>query len=126
MVATGSGHTMFRGQLLEALAEVTHATQVPMASCASIGCEESTMLILQGARDYQVTVEDDFLRWQTGLRGRHGVSFCVLEHFDHFFFPGIGQSTPEDYLVPTRVDPAATDAICDWIEHTSSAVSRAL
>jgi hypothetical protein len=35
------------------------------------------MLILQGARDYQVTVQDDLTRWETGLAHRPDVTIRV-------------------------------------------------
>ena len=33
------------------------------------------LLILQGARDYQVTVKDEYRKWQEGLANRGNVQF---------------------------------------------------
>ncbi|MEU8663184.1 alpha/beta hydrolase [Actinoplanes philippinensis] len=44
------------------------------------------MLILQGGRDYQVTVADDLARWRAGLDARPDVTVRVHDAVDHFFF----------------------------------------
>ena len=33
------------------------------------------LLILQGARDYQVTVKNEYIKWQEGLSNRRNVQF---------------------------------------------------
>lgn len=77
------------------------------------------MLLLQGGRDYQVTVADDFARWRSGLR-RPGVDFRVYEGDDHMFFPGTGASTPADYLRPQHVDSAVVHDISGWVHRLRS------
>src|SRR6185437_12138558 len=42
----------------------------PVATAAAL---DKPMLILQGGRDYQVTVEDDLSRWRVGLGHRRDV-----------------------------------------------------
>ncbi|GAA2135974.1 alpha/beta hydrolase [Actinomadura napierensis] len=76
------------------------------------------MLILQGGRDYQVTVEDDLARWRTALGGRPDVAIRVHDAADHLFFPGTGPSTPADYERPQHVDPAVIDDIAGWLKTT--------
>ncbi|MFB4301463.1 serine aminopeptidase domain-containing protein [Actinomadura sp. NTSP31] len=76
------------------------------------------MLILQGGRDYQVTVEDDLARWRDALAGRPDVTICVHAAADHLFFPGTGPSTPADYDRPHHVDPAVIDDIAGWLKTT--------
>src|SRR6202008_883795 len=44
------------------------------------------MLVLQGRRDYQVTVDDDLTRWQVGLAGRPDVTIRIYDADDHMFF----------------------------------------
>ena len=44
------------------------------------------VLVLQGRRDYRVTVDDDLTRWQAGLAGRPDVTIRVYDADDHMFF----------------------------------------
>ena len=73
------------------------------------------MLILQGGRDYQVTVEDDLRRWRVGLERRSDVTVRVYPEDDHLFFPGTGPSTPDSYYRPQHVDGKVIVEIADWI-----------
>ncbi|HEY7276123.1 MAG TPA: alpha/beta hydrolase [Trebonia sp.] len=73
------------------------------------------MLLLQGRRDYQVTVEDDLARWQAGLAHRPDVTIRIYDADDHMFFAGVGASTPADYQVPRHVDAAVIAGIADWL-----------
>jgi uncharacterized protein len=78
-------------------------------------------LILQGGRDYQVTVEHDLSRWREGLAGRPDVTMQVHEADDHLFFPGTGPSTPADYMAPQHVDAAVIADITAWLGCPASA-----
>ena len=49
---------------------------------------DQPMLILQGGRDYQVTVADDLTRWQEGLAERPDVTIRIYDADDHLFFAG--------------------------------------
>jgi dienelactone hydrolase len=73
------------------------------------------MLILQGGRDYQVTVEDDLTRWQAALAARPDVRISVHPDANHLFFPGSGPATPAEYARPGHVDQAVIDDIADWL-----------
>ncbi|WP_206055051.1 S9 family peptidase [Nocardia sp. CS682] len=73
------------------------------------------MLVLQGERDYQVTVADDLARWQAGLESRADTMFRVYPADNHMFFPGTGPSTPADYAPPQHVDPHVITDIADWL-----------
>ncbi|WP_246843079.1 hypothetical protein [Allokutzneria sp. NRRL B-24872] len=73
------------------------------------------MLILQGGRDYQVTVADDLVRWRAGLAHRQDVVIRVHESCDHVFFAGSGPSAPTDYLSPQHADPAVVAGVADWL-----------
>lgn len=73
------------------------------------------MLLLQGDRDYQVTVEDDLSRWRAGLASRTDVTIRTYPAANHMFFPGTGPSTAAEYEPAQHVDPAAVDDIADWI-----------
>jgi uncharacterized protein len=73
------------------------------------------MLLLQGARDYQVTVADDLARWQAALAGRPDVTVRVYDADNHFFFTGHGTSTPAEIERAQHVDPAVVTDIAAWV-----------
>jgi len=58
------------------------------------------MLVLQGERDIQVTL-DDFAGWQAALGKRPGVTLKRYPTLTHLFMPGIG--APADYGKPQHV-----------------------
>jgi uncharacterized protein len=76
---------------------------------------DKPMLILQGGRDYQVTVDGDLPRWRAGLAGRPDVTIRIYDGDDHLFFTGSGESTPADYERPQHVDPAVVADIVGWL-----------
>ena len=82
------------------------------------------MLILQGGRDYQVTVEDDLARWRSGLTDRPDVTIRVHDADNHLFFPGANQSAPADYDPPQHVDPAVIDDIARWLAPRQGFLAR--
>jgi len=72
------------------------------------------MLILQGARDYQVT-EKDFAGWRAALVGRKDVTFKTYPKLHHLFIAGEGPSTPTEYMIPGFVDEEVIRDIAQWI-----------
>ena len=84
----------------------------PVAVAAGLG---RPMLILQGGRDYQVTVADDLSRWQAGLGPKPGVTIGVYPPDNHFFFPGAGQSSPAELATAQHVDPDVIADIHHWL-----------
>lgn len=84
----------------------------PVATAAGLACP---MLILQGGRDYQVTVADDLTRWQAALAHRPEVAFRIHQDANHLFFPGSGRPTPAEYARPGHVEPAVVDDIATWL-----------
>jgi len=84
----------------------------PVGTARQLG---KPMLILQGGRDYQVTVDDDLALWRAGLDGRDDVSIRVYDADDHLFFPGTGPSTPSGYEPRQHVDASVIADIADWI-----------
>ena len=72
------------------------------------------MLILQGERDYQVTMTD-FAAWKKGLAGKPNVTFKSYPGLDHLFLAGEGRSVPAEYEKPGHVDAAVVGDVAAWI-----------
>jgi dienelactone hydrolase len=75
------------------------------------------ILILQGGRDYQVTVDGDLATWQQALRGRPDVTIRTYPSDNHFFFSGSGPSTPAESEPTQHMDAAIVSDVADWIHH---------
>jgi len=73
------------------------------------------MLILQGERDYQVTLAD-FKGWQDALSGRSDVTFETYPELNHLFMAGQGRSTPAEYEAAGHVAEQVVRDISDWIK----------
>lgn len=73
-------------------------------------------LILQGERDYQVTMTD-FGLWQDALgeRDESNVTFKSYPALNHLFIAGTGKSLPAEYEVPGNVAKEVVDDIAAWI-----------
>jgi fermentation-respiration switch protein FrsA (DUF1100 family) len=93
----------------------------PVATAAAL---DKPMLILQGGRDYQVTVKDDLSRWQAALAHRPEVTIRVYDADDHMFFSGTGPSTPADYESPQHLDPAVITDIAEWLAPRRGKIAR--
>ncbi|MFC5831413.1 alpha/beta hydrolase family protein [Nonomuraea insulae] len=84
----------------------------PVATAVAL---DKPMLILQGGRDYQVTVADDLSGWRAGLAHRPDVTIRVYDADNHLFFPGAGPSTPAEYEPAQHVDVAVVDDLAEWL-----------
>lgn len=73
------------------------------------------MFILQGERDYQVTMVD-FKNWQTALAGRSDVQFKSYADLNHLLLSGRGPSTPQEYQQAGSVATAVIDDIAAWVK----------
>jgi dienelactone hydrolase len=74
------------------------------------------VLILQGERDYQVTMTD-FNTWQKELSNNKNVSLKSYTSLNHLFIKGEGKATPEEYNNPGTVDKEPVMDIITWIEN---------
>ncbi|MCX6134373.1 MAG: alpha/beta fold hydrolase [Ignavibacteriales bacterium] len=72
------------------------------------------MLILQGERDYQVTMKD-YERWKDALRGNKNVSFELYPELNHLFIAGAGKSIPAEYGRAGHVQDEVVEDIARWI-----------
>jgi dienelactone hydrolase len=74
------------------------------------------LLLLQGGRDYQVTVPDDFAVLLKGLKGRDGVNAVQFAQANHLFINGSGAPNPDEYQNAGHVAPAVIAAIATWVK----------
>ncbi|MDQ1557869.1 MAG: uncharacterized protein QOD32_929 [Pyrinomonadaceae bacterium] len=73
------------------------------------------MLILQGERDYNVTL-DDFRNWQTTLAAQKEVELKTYPKLDHLFYEGEGAASGADYDRPRNIPRYVIDDIAAWIK----------
>ena len=73
------------------------------------------ILILQGGRDYQVTIPDDLHRWESTLAARPDVTIHVYDADNHCFFTGTGPSSPAEYEPPQHLDQHVITDIATWL-----------
>ncbi len=81
------------------------------------------MLILQGGRDYQVTMKD-FEGWKKGLDDRANVTYKVYPDLNHLFMEGQGKSKPEEYMQEGHVAGKVILDIAEWIKEVEEAMKR--
>ena len=74
------------------------------------------ILILQGERDYQVTMED-FQGWQDALGSKTNVATISYPELNHLFITGEGKSTPQEYMVEGHLSDMVLEDIIKWIEN---------
>jgi uncharacterized protein len=80
------------------------------------------MLILQGERDYQVTMAN-FKDWQTALGSRTDVQFKTYADLNHLFIAGQGKPNSEEYANPGHVSAAVVTDIAQWIGQTCHCIA---
>lgn len=76
---------------------------------------ERPVLILQGGRDYQVTMED-FKGWKNALSDKNNVEFKLYPAHNHLMIPGEGKGTPAEYEKVGHVDRLVIEDIAEWIK----------
>ncbi|MDR0988658.1 MAG: alpha/beta fold hydrolase [Prevotellaceae bacterium] len=74
------------------------------------------ILVLQGERDYQVTMQD-YGMWRYGLMRKGNVFFKSYPKLNHLFGEGSGQSTPMEYQQPSPLPAYLMEDIATFI-HT--------
>jgi dienelactone hydrolase len=73
------------------------------------------LLILQGERDYQVTMTD-FALWKAAVGGAKGVVMKSYPTLNHLFVAGEGKSMPVEYNKPGHVAPAVIEDIAKFVK----------
>ncbi|EOG6905642.1 conserved hypothetical protein [Flavobacterium psychrophilum] len=72
------------------------------------------ILILQGERDYQVTMKD-FELWKTNLKNNKKVSFISYPKLNHIFMSGEKPSDQKEYAIKGIVDEKVIEDIKNFI-----------
>jgi uncharacterized protein len=78
------------------------------------------ILVVQGARDYQVTTAD-YDGWQKALAGHANATFKLFPDLNHLMISGAGASSPQEYAQPgLHVAAEVIDALSTWISPPAS------
>lgn len=76
---------------------------------------QKPVLILQGGRDYQVTV-DNYNELRSSLQGKANVESRLYESLNHCFVTGQGPSRPAEYTDPGNVEYEVIQDISQWVK----------
>lgn len=78
------------------------------------------MLFMQGGRDYQVTADGDFARWEEAIKSSGKESLCQFKLYpdlNHLMIAGKGKCVPSEYTTKSgNVDEAVVQDIASWIK----------
>jgi hypothetical protein len=88
------------------------ATYDPVVTAQSL---HIPLLILQGKRDYQVTMTD-FARWNETFFGGTSVTLKTYPTLNHLFIAGTGVPTNVEYSVEGHVAEEVVADIAAWIK----------
>jgi alpha-beta hydrolase superfamily lysophospholipase len=83
----------------------------PVAEAKRLGIP---MLVLQGERDFQVTMQD-FAMWKSALGASGKVTFHSYPELNDLFIKGQGRGSPAEYHDPGNVAPEVLDDIAGWL-----------
>ena len=73
------------------------------------------LLVLQGERDYQVTMED-LRSWKDGLTGKTNAVLKSYPGLNHLFMRGEGPGNPNEYMLPGNVTEEVITDISAWLK----------
>ncbi len=76
------------------------------------------MLILQGARDFQVYKDKDYKLWQDTLKDKENVEFKLYDKLNHLFleYEGEDAGTIKEYNVPSNIPDEVIVDIANFIK----------
>lgn len=110
MIKAGTANPFGAGPWLRSSFGIDPAAVIKRVPCP--------ILILQGAKDFQVLAKD-LPRLVNAAKAAHrDVTVHVFPDDDHLFItvPGNRPAVPAEYLVPHRVDPAMIAALLSWLD----------
>lgn len=76
---------------------------------------QKPILVMQGGRDYQVTVNDDYNPWKSALCERASAEFSLYPDLNHVFVPGQPPSSPCSSYSQGNVDRRVVNDIVKWL-----------
>ena len=76
---------------------------------------QTRVLVLQGERDYQVTM-DDYKGWQKALKGHKRATLKSYPALNHLFMDGKGKGTPAEYQKEGHVAREVIDDVARWVK----------
>lgn len=76
---------------------------------------EKPLIILQGERDYQITMKE-FQLWQDILGQRENVTYISYPGLNHILITGEGKSQPQEYNLPGHVDKKLIEDLAAWVK----------
>lgn len=77
---------------------------------------DKPILLLQGEGDYQVTMDGDFLPWQTAMKSHSLFTARSFSGLSHLFMPAGTPPGPNDYEKPGHVESVVIDEMALWIK----------
>ncbi len=89
--------------------------ETPAATASRLGIP---ILVLQGGRDYQVTMKD-FALWQAALKGDRRATLKAYPKLNHLFVPGEGPGTPDEYEKTGHVDREVVEDVATFVARGS-------
>lgn len=105
-----------RRQAIDALRRQAPHYFLPQHQVETAAALTTPVLIMQGERDYQVTM-DDFRLWKQALGANGNVTLRSYPALNHIFTEGEGQSTPQEYMVRKDIPEVVIDDICRFIRN---------
>lgn len=79
--------------------------------------DSTPFLILQGEKDYQITMED-FDIWRNAVENMPNVQIKSFEGLTHLFTPTDAQrGSPQDYFAPSNVDEKVIITLAKWVNN---------
>ena len=79
---------------------------------------EKPVLVMQGSRDFQVSVEEDFNAYKDILKDRPNVTYKLYEGLNHCFVPALHDNimkVKQEYGVERHIGDDVIDDIAAWI-----------
>lgn len=79
---------------------------------------EKPVIIMQGEKDFQATVEKDFQAYKELLKGKVNVTFCLYENLNHAFVPSIYgniMKAKQEYNVEQHIGKDVIEDLARWI-----------
>jgi hypothetical protein len=83
-----------------------------LATAASL---DVPRLLLQGERDWQVTVEDDLAMWRSAMGDQPDVTIRTYPQLTHHFMPGEGEPTRQEYFEPNNVAETVVTDVAQFV-----------